>query len=235
MKFKLTPNQIPTQQYYVARPSVGSKPKRSSSNSSAHKDDRDTSTKSKDNGKNWDHDKDTSPHDHKVAFEDCVHQHTFKTALGNHPDTTDGPPVDLGSLVESNCTPLKDTSGRHGHVHRLSEEDRIQMLKDNGYTQKDIKQAMREAQRVHENRVRTSRSASPANNRSRSASPANRGSFRRRGNNPFGFSGIQYQIPNQQVYVARSASPSNRSRSASPSNKSRGQSQFGFSGISKFK
>ena len=234
MKFKLTPDQIPTQQYHVARPSVGSKPKvvRSSSNSSAHKDDRDTSTKS-DNSKNWDHDHDASPHDHKVGFDDCVHQRTYKTALGDHPGTQDGPPVDLGSLIESTCIPLKDNlEGRHGHVHRLSQEERIQMLKDNGYTEKDMETAMQEAQRVHENRVRTSRSASPSNRRSRSASPVNR---RSRGNSMFGFSGIQYQIPNQQVYVARSASPSNRSRSASPSNKSRGQSQFGFSGISKFK
>ena len=87
-----------------------------------------------------------------VEFRECVSTREYKTVLGAHPDARDGPPIELGWSHVSRCSAIKD---ENDSVHYIPKEDRIKMLKANGYTDKDINMAIKKVQRVQKGRVQS--------------------------------------------------------------------------------
>ena len=158
-----------------------------------------------------------------VEFRDCVSTREYKTVLGAHPDARDGPPIELGWSHVSRCSAIKD---ENDSVHYIPKEDRIKMLKANGYTDKDINMAIKKVQRVQKGRVQS------ASNKSLGRRMYSTSSF-----------GIPCRQTRSMVYVAATKNKNNIRRgdnsgktiTTGMTTRSRGQSTFGFSNISKFK
>merc|ERR1711959_524668 len=94
-----------------------------------------------------------------VAFETTVSTRAYNTVLAYHPDTHHGPPIALGWRHVSQCTTLEDHNGKHKSIHCIPTDERVQQLKEYGYTVEDMKEAIKEVQRVHFSRVESMEAA----------------------------------------------------------------------------
>jgi hypothetical protein len=89
-----------------------------------------------------------------VMFDDEIEMHIHETVLGQHPDCPqDGPPIELGWKYNVKKGTLCDS---HHDIIHLNSIERQNKLKEYGFTQQQMDDAIKEVHRIHFNRIQSS-------------------------------------------------------------------------------
>jgi len=86
-----------------------------------------------------------------VRFNDEVGVHAHNTVLGYHPDTIEGPPVQLGWKYQTRTSTLHNVPSKP--IEYLSKETREETLTESGFRQSEMDQAVEEVQQIHSSRL----------------------------------------------------------------------------------
>lgn len=86
-----------------------------------------------------------------VRFDDEVCVHAHNTVLGYHPDTTDGPPVQLGWKYNTRTSTLHNAPSKP--IEYISKQKREETLKESGFQQSEMDKAVEEVKQIHSSRI----------------------------------------------------------------------------------